>query len=144
MIEKYYKNISAPVGTPGIRAPPNPRTPPPALRSPSRRRWDDVLARSRTLGRRELYGGVRYDVYIPETMICENDMYPTITWRRSPKLRIVLITDFASTPRTSFYNPCQVEIKSDPLTSWLVTRVFNVSTLNTIIAHRSNSFNNIY
>lgn len=79
MIEKYYKNISAPVGTPGVRAPSNPRTPPPALPLAITPRWDDVLARSRTLERGELYGGVRYDVYISETMICENDMYPTIT-----------------------------------------------------------------
>lgn len=78
MIEKYYKNISAPVGTPGSPFEPA-HAPPPALSLAITPWWDDFLARSRTLGRGELYGGVRYDVYIPETMICENDMYPTIT-----------------------------------------------------------------
>jgi len=107
MIEKYYKNISAPVGTPGIRAPSNPHlfSPPAPLASPLAisPRWDD-LARSRTLGRGELYGGVRCDVYILETMICENDMYPTnATQPEAADNRF-------STYRTSSYN--RIEIKS--------------------------------
>jgi len=79
MIEKYYKNISAPVGTPGIRAPSNPVHASPLIPFAISPRWNDVFARSRTLRRGELYGGVRRNVYIPETMICENDMYPTNT-----------------------------------------------------------------